>query len=77
MSTQTGCLIVQDTRQVQGHSSDLSKSLRKLRRDLQKCKDCESVEGCQVLKEFNTLVQSSIDTVLEEWNLTSLTIIDS
>jgi hypothetical protein len=63
-----GCPIVQDTRQIQGLSRDLIKTLRKLRRDLLACVKCPNYNNCQVLKEFNSQVEAALDEVAHEWD---------
>ena len=67
MSTIPGCPVLQDTHQIQGFSNDMTKTMRKLRRDLANCKRCTTYEDCQVLKEFNSMVQNAIDEVSAEW----------
>jgi hypothetical protein len=71
MSFLVGCPVLQDTRNIQGLSHDLAKSIRKLRRDLKACESCPSYDECAVLKEFNSLVQSAINEVSAEWDQTS------
>ena len=67
-----GCPVLQDTRQIQGLSHDLIKSLRKLRRDLAACRRCPNYDNCQILKEFNTMVQSALSEVASEWDYTAV-----
>ena len=68
MTTITGCPILQDTHQIQGFSNDMAKAMRKLRRDLANCQKCPGYDNCQVLKDFNTLVQTAIEEVSAEWD---------
>jgi|WetSurMetagenome_2_1015567.scaffolds.fasta_scaffold756183_2 hypothetical protein len=65
-----GCPVLQDTRQIQGLSHDLTKSLRKLRRDLAACRKCPHYDNCQVLKDFNNMVQTALAEIAGEWDYT-------
>ncbi len=67
MNTLTPCPILQDTQQIQGLSHDLTKSIRKLRRDLRKCQSCPSFEDCPTLKEFNSIVDAAILATPARW----------
>jgi hypothetical protein len=62
------CPVLQDTRQIQGLSHDLTKSLRKLRRDLDNCAKCPNYDNCQVLKDFNNMVNTALSEVAAEWD---------
>jgi hypothetical protein len=66
-----GCPVLQDTRQIQGLSHDLAKSIRKLRRDLDKCSKCPNYDNCQVLKDFNNMVNTALGEVADEWDYTT------
>jgi hypothetical protein len=66
----SGCPVLQDTRQIQGLSHDLARSLRKLRRDLNACEKCPNYDNCQVLKEFNNMVNTALSEVSAEWDYT-------
>ncbi len=68
-----GCPVLQDTHQIQGLSHDLAKTLRKLRRDLAACRKCPNYDNCQVLQEFNSLVQTALTEVAAEWDYTQTT----
>jgi hypothetical protein len=63
-----GCPVLQDTHQIQGLTHDLAKTLRKLRRDLAACQRCPNYDNCQVLKDFNSMVQTAISDVSMEWD---------
>ena len=68
VSSVPGCPVLQDTRQIEGLSQDLSKTLRKLRRDLEACRKCPNYDNCQVLKDFNSMVQTALSEVASEWD---------
>jgi hypothetical protein len=63
------CPVLKDVNQIQDLSKDLTRTMRKLRRDLLTCQTCGSAEDCPVLKEFNATVTAAIDQVTDEWNL--------
>jgi hypothetical protein len=68
-----GCPVLQDTQQIQGLAYDLNKTLRKLRRDLSACRKCRNYDDCQVLKDFNSIVQSVLSEVASEWDYSQTT----
>jgi hypothetical protein len=69
MSTPQSCPVLQDTHQIQGLTHDLARTFRKLRRDLINCQKCPNYDDCQVLKEFNSLIQTAIDEAASEWEI--------
>lgn len=64
-----GCPVLRDTGQAVQLSHDLTRSLRRLRRDLGRCQSCERVAACTILAHFNGLVNQAIEEVVAEWNL--------
>ncbi len=72
MTTTPACPVLQDTQHIQGLSHDLTKALRKLRRDLTRCEQCPSYDDCPILKEFNSQVQAALDEVSAEWDYSSV-----
>jgi hypothetical protein len=64
------CPVQQDTALIQGLSKDLTKTMRKLRRDVANCVKCAAFEDCPFIKEFNTLVQEVIQEINDEWERT-------
>jgi cell division FtsZ-interacting protein ZapD len=64
------CPVLDDTVSIQSLSTDLAKTMRKLRRDLRACADCPGVDECQVLQSFNSQVTAAIHEVIQEWDLT-------
>jgi hypothetical protein len=63
------CPVQKDVSQIQDLSKDLTRSMRKLRRDLLACQSCDAAEDCPVLREFNLNVTAAIDQITDEWNL--------
>jgi len=74
MSIMPGCPVLQDTHQIQGLSHDLAKVLRKLRRDLISCHKCPNYDNCQVLQDFNNIVQTALGEVADEWDYSKDTV---
>lgn len=72
MDIQFNCPVLQDTTQIQGLSKDLTKTMRKLRRDIAKCIKCSSYEDCPTLKGFNAMIQQTIQEINDEWGLTQI-----
>ena len=71
MNTLTGCPVQIDIHIIQDLSKDLTKTMRKMRRDVANCeKQCPAFEECQVLKDLNAMIQQAIQEVNTEWDLT-------
>ena len=54
--------------QVLDLSRDLTRTLRRLRRDLRMCTRCQQSVTCPLLQDFNQQVQAAIDQINDEWN---------
>ena len=50
-------------------SGDLTKAMRKLRRDVLKCERCMHGEGCTFKINFDQMVNAALEQVVEEFNL--------
>ena len=48
---------------------DFVKALRRLRRDLNACRNCPLAEDCPVLSSFNSQVVAAITEVNIEWGM--------
>jgi hypothetical protein len=70
MTIPTNCPVQQDTQQIQGLTHDLTKTMRKMRRDVANCIKCSNYEECQVLKELDNMIQQAIQELNDEWTLT-------
>lgn len=70
--TSPTCPILTDVSQIQAHSKDLVRTMRKLRRDLRTCETCPSAENCRILAAYQANVQTALDEITEEWNLTAI-----
>jgi len=64
------CQVCHDTRRITSLSKDMTRLIRKLRRDLKACDSCSvDREVCPILQNLNTLIQSAVQEVVDEWNL--------
>ncbi len=46
---------------------DLAKALRRLKRDLSRCRSCEQNPDCILWQEFNEMFDKVIDEIHQEW----------
>lgn len=67
----SSCPVVISATTASLHAKDLTKALRKLRRDLAKCDECSNYDECPILEKYSCLVQTALQEVIEEWNLTT------
>jgi hypothetical protein len=72
MNPTPGCPILRDTNNIQGLAHDLTRAFRRLRRDLVKCQLCDNFEDCPTLKDLNSVIDSTITEISEEWNKATL-----
>lgn len=61
------CPISLDVARIQTLSSDLTRTMRKLRRELDACRSCPMLDGCQTLHQFNTIVKECLLEIQAEW----------
>lgn len=66
------CPLLDDMQQVREHSQSLFTAMRRLRRKLRTCNECEGYENCPILMEFNSEVQAAVQQIMEEWSLDAL-----
>ena len=71
MQIPDNCPVQEDTTQITELSKDLTKYMRKLRRDIANCVRCSIYEECPVLSNFNTIIQETIQEINAEWDLTT------
>ena len=71
MQIPDNCPVQEDTTQITELSKDLTKYMRKLRRDIANCVKCPIYEECPVLSNFNTIIQETIQEINAEWDLTT------
>jgi len=65
------CPLREDLHEINERSRELVIAMRNLRRDLNHCVQCQHFTGCTYLDNFKATVNSAIDEVAEEWNLSS------
>jgi len=70
--TPPGCPILEDVTRFERDSRNLRRTMRKLRGDLNACRDCPSGADCEILKNFHSKINAAIQEISEEWNLTDL-----
>ena len=65
----TTCPVKKYTDDVLSDSYQLNLSLRKLRRSMRHCAECEGADECLIMRDFNTKFEAAIDEVVEQWGL--------
>lgn len=60
------CPIPDDTELVIANSWQLTRAVRKLRRDLNACLFCRQVKNCSILRDLRSQIQEAIQIVNEE-----------
>ena len=63
------CPLREDTARLAELGQDMTRYLRKLRRDLRRCASCEAGPECPILQEYHAVVEAAIDQVVREWGL--------
>ncbi len=48
-------------------SQDLAKELRRLKRDLNRCRSCEEYPDCVLWQEFNDMFDKVLEEIHHEW----------
>ena len=61
------CPIREDTDKIAATSKDLIRQMRKLRGDLIRCKKRPTHRTCWLIKNYNSLVNTAILELHEEW----------
>ena len=64
----TRCPVQDGAEHFQELAHGLSRTLRRLRKDLGACRRCTLYNGCTVLQELNRQVSNAIDEITEEWS---------
>ena len=49
---------------------EMAKGLRRLKRALRACDQCEDNEDCNILRSYNQQIQVAISEITSEWGLT-------
>ena len=63
------CPVAQDAQQIQDLTTTTVKAMRKLRKDLRRCKTCSCLEDCPIKTNLHESIQAALDQIYEEWNL--------
>jgi hypothetical protein len=69
MKPKLNCPIPDDTEQVIASSWQLTRAVRKLRRDLNACLFCRQAKSCPILRDLRSQIQEAIEVVNEELRL--------
>ncbi len=64
------CPIRKDAGQVMATTHDLRRFIRRLRRNLERCRPCEYFDDCSLWVNFHRLIDASIAELNIEWGLT-------
>ncbi len=66
------CPVLERARKTAQLSQDLTREMKRLRRDLRRCQRCplnQSGAGCPGLEMFTAAIQTAIQEVNEEWGM--------
>jgi len=63
------CVIEQDIGRIKTRSSLLAADVRKLRRDLGKCRSCPRFRGCEQVSSFKEAIDEALDEIYQEWGM--------
>ena len=63
------CPVLADAARITDLAQDLQRTMRRLRRDLNRCKTCPIVEQCPVLQNYQTQISQAIAEVFSELTL--------
>ena len=60
------CPVLADTARITDLAQDIQRAMRRLRRDLNRCKTCPAEEQCPVLQNYQAQINQAITEVLSE-----------
>jgi hypothetical protein len=60
------CPILADAERITELTQDIRRAMRRLRRDLNRCKTCPAEEQCPVLQNYQAQISQAITEVLSE-----------
>jgi len=63
------CVVEQDISKIKTRSSLLTSDLRKLRRDLARCRLCPRFRGCDQVSSFKEAIDEALGEIYQEWGL--------
>ncbi len=61
------CRLNEDAQRTAQMGRDFLKALRRLRRDLKRCRRCPSKPDCPLLVVWNAQIDSAISEIMAEW----------
>jgi hypothetical protein len=62
------CPILSGTTRITNLAQDMRRTMRKLRRDLNRCKTCPAGQQCPFLQDYEERISEAISAVLAEFN---------
>ena len=62
------CPLGMDLQSFRFHERGLLQAMRRLRRDLNRCRVCARRGNCSVMNEFNSVVTEAIQEITDEFN---------
>jgi hypothetical protein len=60
------CPVLADAARITDLAQDIQRTMRKLRRDLNRCRSCSAGEQCPLLQDYQAEVSQAIAEVLSE-----------
>ena len=69
MGARIDCPIAAHAGRFERLSQDMLSTMRRMRRDLDECQNCPALNNCSVLEIFNTHIQTAIQEINDEWEL--------
>lgn len=64
------CPVLADAVRITDLAQDIQRTMRRLRRDLNRCKTCPAGEQCPVLQNYQDQISQAIAEVLSELHIT-------
>lgn len=63
------CAIKQDIDKIKAASEMLKSDIRKLRRDLTRCRACPQYKGCEQINNFKETINEALEEIYQEWGI--------
>jgi len=67
--TTIACDVEVETKAIMKSSKDMIAGMRKLKRTLRACEECDSGETCHIVANFNQQIQTALSEIASEWGL--------
>jgi CO dehydrogenase/acetyl-CoA synthase alpha subunit len=63
------CPIILDLNDALEQAQSFARSMRKLRKSMQRCPACEHYQDCPVMQQFRMALDAALEEITREWNL--------